>query len=55
MGIQAFKSVEVGMGRAVAGLPGSAVHDPIGFDPTRGSGVAGVCSSDEQRWGIEGG
>ncbi|MCB9838327.1 MAG: chorismate synthase [Phycisphaeraceae bacterium] len=35
MGIQAFKSVEIGLGRDAAGLPGSAVHDPIEFDAQR--------------------
>ena len=35
MGIQAFKSVEVGLGKDVAARMGSAVHDPIGFDPAR--------------------
>jgi len=33
MGIQAFKAVEIGLGRAVAQLPGSSVHDPIAYDP----------------------
>ncbi len=32
MGIQAIKSVEIGLGREVASRPGSRVHDPIGFD-----------------------
>jgi chorismate synthase len=35
MGIQAFKSVEIGLGRDVAARPGSQVHDPIRFDPNR--------------------
>ncbi len=35
MGIQAFKSVEIGMGRDVASLPGSQVHDPIEYDASR--------------------
>lgn len=34
MGIQAFKSVEIGLGRESAFRPGSLVHDPIAFDPT---------------------
>ena len=56
MGIQAFKSVEVGMGRAVAGLPGSAVHDPIGFDPTRGEcHTLGFVRPTNNAGGIEGG
>jgi chorismate synthase len=32
MGIQAIKGVEIGMGFAAADVPGSKVHDPIGFD-----------------------
>lgn len=32
MGVQAIKGVEIGMGMASAGLPGSRVHDPIGHD-----------------------
>ena len=32
MGIQAIKSVEIGMGKAAADLPGSQVHDPIRYD-----------------------
>ncbi|QOI99863.1 MAG: chorismate synthase [Phycisphaeraceae bacterium] len=35
MGIQAFKAVEIGLGKDVAGLPGHKVHDPIRWDPTR--------------------
>lgn len=35
MGIQAIKSVEIGMGKETAGLPGSRVHDPIRFDASR--------------------
>jgi chorismate synthase len=35
MGIQAFKAVEIGMGREAAFLPGSKVHDEIGFDPAQ--------------------
>jgi len=35
MGIQAFKGVEIGLGRECADLPGSDVHDPILFDAAR--------------------
>jgi len=35
MGIQAFKCVEIGLGRACADRTGSQVHDPIRFDKTR--------------------
>jgi len=33
MGIQAFKSVEIGLGKQVAARRGSEVHDPIHHDP----------------------
>lgn len=35
MGIQAIKCVEIGLGKPVAQLPGSRVHDPIAYDPAR--------------------
>lgn len=35
MGIQAFKCVEIGLGKECAARPGSQVHDPIRFDPGR--------------------
>jgi chorismate synthase len=35
MGVQAIKAVEIGLGSACAGLPGSLVHDPIRYDPAR--------------------
>ncbi len=35
MGIQAFKAVEIGLGKQCAALPGHKVHDPIRYDPTR--------------------
>jgi chorismate synthase len=35
MGIQAFKAVEIGMGRDCAFRTGSQVHDPIAFDASR--------------------
>lgn len=34
MGIQAIKSVEMGIGKQVAALPGHQVHDAIVFDPS---------------------
>ena len=51
MSIHAVKAVEIGEGIEVAGLRGSAAHDPIGWDPvhhkyTRDSNHAG---------GVEGG
>jgi chorismate synthase len=35
MGIQAFKAVEIGLGRGCAGRTGSQVHDPIRYDSSR--------------------
>lgn len=35
MGIQAIKSVEIGLGKEVARRPGSLVHDPIRYDEAR--------------------
>src|SRR5947207_8775312 len=35
MSIQAFKSVEIGMGKDAAYFPGSKVHDEIAFDPSK--------------------
>jgi chorismate synthase len=35
MGIQAFKAVEIGLGKECAKLPGSKVHDPIRFDKSK--------------------
>lgn len=36
MSVPAIKGVEFGLGFAVAGLPGSRVHDPLGYDSERG-------------------
>ncbi|MDX2131513.1 MAG: chorismate synthase [Planctomycetota bacterium] len=33
MGVQAIKAVEIGLGTRAGAVPGSAVHDPIRFDP----------------------
>lgn len=35
MGIQAFKAVEIGLGKDCAARVGSAVHDPIRYDPAK--------------------
>ena len=35
MSVQAIKGVEIGMGFEAARLPGSKVHDPIGYDPAK--------------------
>lgn len=56
MGIQAFKSVEIGMGKDVAFLPGSKVHDPIAFDPAlKGTPAVGFVRKSNNAGGIEGG
>ena len=56
MGIQAFKSVEVGLGRDVTSRPGSQVHDPIGFDPARrDSPSLGFTRPTNNAGGTEGG
>ena len=56
MGIQAFKSVEIGLGKDVAFLPGSKVHDPIAFDPAkRDTPSLGFARATNNAGGIEGG
>lgn len=56
MSIQAFKSVEIGMGRRVAELPGSQVHDPIRYDRSRADGPSmGYVRDSNNAGGIEGG
>ncbi len=57
MGIQAIKGVEIGLGMGAAGLPGSRVHDPIGYDEgRRGSSAAiGFTRPTNNAGGIEGG
>ncbi len=35
MGIQAFKAIEIGLGKECAARTGSQVHDPIRYDPTK--------------------
>ncbi len=37
MGIQAFKAVEIGLGKECAARTGSQVHDPIRYDPAKHS------------------
>ncbi|PZN10171.1 MAG: chorismate synthase, partial [Bacillota bacterium] len=41
MALNAIKGVEVGLGFAAAALPGSRVHDPIGYDPGRARPTGG--------------
>lgn len=56
MGIQAFKSVEIGLGRAAASRLGSEVHDPITFDAARTSEPhEGFVRPRNNAGGIEGG
>jgi chorismate synthase len=56
MGIQAFKAVEIGLGKACAARVGSAVHDPIQFDPAQAHTAAlGYTRPSNNAGGIEGG
>jgi chorismate synthase len=56
MGIQAFKSVEIGLGREVAARMGSAVHDPIAFDAARAEEPhLGYVRPTNNAGGLEGG
>ncbi len=56
MSIQAIKAVEIGLGMAVAGRPGSQVHDPIAYDPKRrDTACVGFVRSTNNAGGIEGG
>ena len=56
MGVQAFKSVEIGLGKEVASLPGSKVHDPIEFDASeRDTPSLGFTRPSNNAGGIEGG
>jgi chorismate synthase len=56
VGIQAFKGVEIGMGFEVATLPGSKVHDEIGFDPSKKEQPSlGFTRGSNNAGGIEGG
>ncbi|MDI3256246.1 MAG: chorismate synthase [Kyrpidia sp.] len=50
MSIQAIKGVELGLGFAAARLPGSEVHDEIGYDPS-----VGYTRETNHAGGIEGG
>ncbi len=56
MGIQAFKSVEIGMGKDVAFHTGSQVHDAIEFDPAlREEPCLGFTRPRNHAGGLEGG
>lgn len=56
MGIQAIKSVEIGLGRDSTLRPGSRVHDPITYvERERNSTTLGFDRADNNAGGIEGG
>lgn len=56
MGIQAIKSVEIGLGKEAAARPGSRVHDPIAFDPAqRDTHTLGFARPSNNAGGTEGG
>jgi len=56
MSIPAVKGVEIGLGFEAARRPGSAVHDPIDPEPTRGAGVRTVYPRrTNHAGGLEGG
>ncbi len=56
MGIQAFKCVEIGLGRECAARMGSEVHDPITFDASRADEPhGGYLRPRNNAGGLEGG
>lgn len=56
MSIQAFKSVEIGIGKDAAFLPGSQVHDEIAFDPSqKDRPTLGFIRKTNNAGGLEGG
>jgi chorismate synthase len=56
MGIQAFKAVEIGLGKQCASRRGSTVHDPIRFDKSRvNTPSIGFVRDTNNAGGIEGG
>lgn len=56
MSIQAFKAVEIGLGKEVAARPGSQVHDPIAYDRAkRDTPCLGFTRQSNNAGGIEGG
>jgi len=56
LGVQAMKSVEIGLGRETARRRGSEVHDPIAFDPARvGESNLGFHRPTNHAGGVEGG
>jgi chorismate synthase len=56
MSIQAFKAVEIGLGKEAASRPGSHVHDPIRFDKSRvNTPSLGFTRPTNNAGGLEGG
>jgi chorismate synthase len=56
MSIQAFKAVEIGLGVQCAARRGSAVHDPIGYDPRQANEPSlGFVRPSNNAGGLEGG
>ncbi len=57
MGVQAIKSVEIGLGKDAAGRQGSGVHDPIGYDISQrdNSAAIGFTRASNNAGGTEGG
>jgi chorismate synthase len=56
MGIQAFKCVEIGLGKECAARRGSRVHDPIRFDRAKeGTPSLGFVRDTNNAGGLEGG
>jgi chorismate synthase len=56
VGIQAFKGVEFGIGFEAARLPGSKVHDEIGFDESqKNTPSLGFVRGTNNAGGLEGG
>ncbi len=56
MGIQAFKAVEIGLGKECAFRRGSEVHDPIEYDPARSDRPSlGFVRPRNNAGGLEGG
>jgi len=56
MGIQAFKAVEIGLGKASAARMGSQVHDAIRYDgKQRGTSTLGFVRATNNAGGTEGG
>jgi len=57
MGVQAIKGVEIGLGFAAAGVPGSRVHDPIRYDASKreDSPTLGFMRDSNNAGGLEGG